>query len=104
MMNPVAGSLLGWGDEAIGLPLDQVFRIVNEDTRCAVESPVQKVLREGAVAGLTNHTVLVRRDGSETPIDDSAAPIRREDGTIVGVVLVFRDIRARLPRRHSTGT
>ena len=95
MLNSTAASLLGWGDDAIGKPLDEVFRIVNEHTRQVVESPVPKVLREGKVAGLANHTVLLRRDNSEIPIDDSGAPIRRQDGNIAGVVLVFRDIRDR---------
>jgi PAS domain S-box-containing protein len=95
MMNATAGSVLGWNDDAVGRPLDEVFRIVNEHTRKPVESPVQKVLREGKVAGLANHTVLIRQDGRETPIDDSGAPIRNQNGNIVGVVLVFRDIRER---------
>lgn len=95
MLNATASSVLGWNEDAVGKPLDEVFRIVNEHTRESVESPVQKVLREGKVAGLANHTVLIRRDGSETPIDDSGAPIRDQDGKIVGVVLVFRDIQQR---------
>ncbi len=95
MLNATASSVLGWNEDAVGKPLDEVFRIVNEHTRESVESPVQKVLREGKVAGLANHTVLIRRDGSETPIDDSGAPIRDQDRKIVGVVLVFRDIQQR---------
>jgi PAS domain S-box-containing protein len=91
-LNPVAESLTGWTSaEAQGRSLTEVFPIFNEDTRRPVENPVDKVLREGVVVGLANHTVLVRRDGSETPIDDSAAPIRQTDGTLDGVVLVFRD-------------
>jgi PAS domain S-box-containing protein len=95
MMNATASSVLGWNDDAIGRPLDEVFRIVNEHTREPVESPVPKVLREGEVAGGSNHTVLIRRDGRETPIDDSGAPIRDQSGNTIGVVLVFRDIRER---------
>jgi two-component system, cell cycle sensor histidine kinase and response regulator CckA len=92
MVNPVAETLTGWKDaEARGRPLDEVFRIVNEETRRGVESPVARVLREGKVVGLANHTVLLARDGSERPIADSGAPIRDESGAIVGVVLVFRD-------------
>ncbi|MGH7170664.1 MAG: hybrid sensor histidine kinase/response regulator [Gemmataceae bacterium] len=95
-MNPVAESLTGWKtDEAEGLPLDAVFRIVNETTRRAVESPVTRALREGVIVGLANHTVLIGKDGTERPIDDSAAPIRSRDGEIVGCVLVFRDITER---------
>ncbi len=78
-----------------GKHLDEVFRIVNEFTRAAVESPIAKVLREGTVVGLANHTMLIAQDGSETPIDDSGAPIRGADGTICGTVLVFRDITQR---------
>ncbi len=96
MLNGTAASLLGCRqEEAAGRPLDEVFRIVNEHTRAAVESPVQKVLRQGKIAGLANHTVLIRRDGGETPIDDSGAPIRDRNGNLVGVVLVFRDIGER---------
>ncbi len=91
-VNPVAERLTGWIEaEASGMPLDSVFRIVNEETRAGVESPVQRVLREGLVAGLANHTTLIARDGSERPIADSGAPILDENGAIAGVVLVFRD-------------
>jgi PAS domain S-box-containing protein len=92
MMNPVAEQLIGWQfAEARGKSLEDVFRIVNEDTREPVESPATKVLREGGVVGLANHTVLIRRDGGETPIEDSGAPIRDDAGNMSGVVLVFRD-------------
>ncbi len=92
-LNPVAERLTGWPSErAVGAPLAEVFRIVNESTREAVESPVAKVLAEGNVIGLANHTVLLRPDGSETAIADSAAPILTPDGAIEGVVLVFRDV------------
>jgi PAS domain S-box-containing protein len=91
-LNPVAEHLTGWAlDEAMGKPLLEVFPIFHEETRVRAENPVQKVLREGVVVGLANHTVLRRRDGVETPIDDSAAPIRGSDGSLDGVVLVFRD-------------
>ena len=91
-MNSVAEKLTGWTEtEARDRPLQEVFRIVNEETRAAVESPVGRVLREGVVAGLANHTVLIARDGKERPIADSGAPIRNDDGKIAGVVLVFRD-------------
>ncbi len=85
--------LTGWQpQEAVGKPLGQVFPIVNEDTRLPVEDPVAKVLREGEVVGMANHTLLVTRDGREIPIDDSGAPIRGEGGDPAGVVLVFRDV------------
>ena len=95
-LNPVAERLTGWTqEEALGRPVRDVFRIVNEETRAPVESPVERVLREGAVVGLANHTVLVAKDGRETPIDDSGAPIRDASGTMMGVVLVFRDVSAK---------
>jgi PAS domain S-box-containing protein len=94
--NKIALSLMRWTESEIaGKPLDDAFRIVNEFTRAAVESPVTRVLREGAIVGLANHTILIARDGSEVPIDDSAAPIRAADGSVQGTVLVFRDITDR---------
>ena len=95
-MNAVAESMTGWRErEAVGQPLDAVFRIVNEDTRLPVENPAAKALREGSVVGLANHTVLITRDGLDCPVDDSAAPIRNEAGEISGCVLIFRDVTAR---------
>ncbi len=92
MMNSVAEALTGWPlAEAAGRPLAEIFRIINEETRQAVESPVARVLREGVVVGLANHTILLTHDGAERPIADSGAPIRGSDGNIRGVVLVFRD-------------
>ncbi|HEY6119777.1 MAG TPA: PAS domain S-box protein, partial [Pyrinomonadaceae bacterium] len=92
-LNQVAESLTGWShEEALGRPLDSVFQIVNEITRLPVESPATRALREGVVVGLTNHTVLVRKDGDEYPIDDSAGPIRDEQGHVSGCVLIFRDV------------
>ncbi|HZF29429.1 MAG TPA: PAS domain S-box protein [Gammaproteobacteria bacterium] len=92
-LNEVAESMTGWPlADAAGGPLDQVFRIVNEATRETVASPSSRALREGVVVGLANHTVLIRRDGSELPIDDSAAPIRDESGVVSGCVLIFRDV------------
>lgn len=92
-LNGIAASLTGWPrEQAVGKPLDEVFRIINESTRDSIESPVGRVICEGRIIGLANHTILVARDGSETPIDDSAAPIRDESGAITGVVLIFRDV------------
>ncbi|PKN07438.1 MAG: hypothetical protein CVU73_11760 [Deltaproteobacteria bacterium HGW-Deltaproteobacteria-8] len=91
-LNPTAEHLLGLTKaDATGRPLTEVFRIINEETRVPVENPVAKVLRLGVVIGLANHTLLIRRDGQEIPIADSAAPIFGSDGEILGVVLVFRD-------------
>jgi PAS domain S-box-containing protein len=95
-VNPVAENLLGYSlAQAKSRPLGQVFNIVNEFTRRVAENPVERVLREGHIIGLANHTVLMRPDGTEVPIDDSAAPIHDDAGAIVGVVLVFRDITER---------
>ena len=95
-INPIAEALTGWAQgEAAGRPLDEVFVIVNEATRRPVESPVDRVIREGAVIGLANHTVVIARDGHETPIEDSAAPIKDASGEVVGVVMVFQDATER---------
>jgi PAS domain S-box-containing protein len=95
-MNPVAQALTGWSlDDATGKPVESVFRILTEESGRPVESPVRRVLREGQVVGLANHTVLVAKDGSARPIDDSGAPIRDDLGNTVGVVLVFHDVTER---------
>jgi diguanylate cyclase (GGDEF)-like protein/PAS domain S-box-containing protein len=92
-LNSVAEELTGWTiAEAMGVPLDQVFHIINEVSRAVIENPVEIVLRTGIVVGLANHTVLIRRDGAELNIEDSAAPIRDRHGEIIGVVLVFHDV------------
>lgn len=95
-LNGEAERLTGWKvDEAAGQPLSTIFNIVNEHTRQVVENPVEKVLRLGTVVGLANHTILIAKDGTETPIDDSGAPVRSADGAVHGVVLVFRDFSER---------
>jgi PAS domain S-box-containing protein len=95
-LNRVAESLTGWSQPAaLGHPLTEVFRIINEDTRQTVESPATRALRQGVVVGLANHTLLVARNGEERPIDDSAAPIRDEQGVVSGCVLIFRDVSER---------
>jgi len=92
-INPVAERLTGWRErEAVGRPLTEVFPIINEETRAEVPNPVTRVLAEGAIVGLGNHTLLVSRDGTEHPIADSGAPIRDAEGTTRGAVLVFRDV------------
>jgi len=100
--NSVALQLLGRSQASmIGRPLADSFVIINESTRRSVVNPVERVIREGKVVGLANHTVLVRPDGTEIPIDDSAAPIHDKNGRLIGVVLVFRDITERhRNRRH----
>src|SRR5688572_16787841 len=92
-MNGIAEGLTGWTSEsAQGLPLADVFEIVNETTRQPVDNPAGLVIRTGRILGLANHTLLINRDGTERPILDSAAPILGESGNILGVVLVFRDV------------
>jgi PAS domain S-box-containing protein len=105
-MNPIAERLTRWRlAEARGRPCADVFNIINENSRRQVPSPVTRVLADGTVVGLANHTVLVAADGTEYPIDDSGAPIRSRDGRIVGAVLVFRDVserrRGELDRRDA---
>jgi len=93
LVNRVAEELTGWSQaEAVGRPLQEVFRIINEKTRDVAESPVERVLREGLIVGLANHTALIARDGRERVIADSAAPIRDTQSKVIGVVLVFRDV------------
>jgi PAS domain S-box-containing protein len=92
LMNPVAEALTGYASpDAVGKHLDEVFHIVNEVTRARIAHPAARVLDGGAVSALSNHSVLVRPDGSETPIADSGAPICDERGAVRGVVIVFRD-------------
>jgi PAS domain S-box-containing protein len=101
-LNTVAESLTGWKQpEAAGRALDEVFRIVNEHTRAPAENPAARALHEGTIVGLANHSTLIARDGSERPIDDSAAPIRDEEGHVVGCVLIFRDISERRAGEHA---
>jgi PAS domain S-box-containing protein len=95
-MNAVAEELTGWTlSEASQKPAKQVFKIINEETRLEVEDPVAKVIETGMICGLANHTVLIRKDGTEVPIDDSGAPIKDKEGRVLGVVLAFRDITER---------
>lgn len=104
-LNPIAQSLTGWTQKgAAGIPLEDVFKIVNEETRQTVENPATLALREDVVVGLanyTNHTLLIAKDGTERPIDDSAAQIRNASGEVAGVVLMFHDITQR--RRQERG-
>lgn len=95
-MNPVAEQMTGWTEqEAEGHPLPHIFHIVTEHTRAIVENPVEKVRRTGTIVGLGNHTILVRKDGTESNIDDSGSPIRDADGKMIGIVLVFHDCTER---------
>ena len=95
-LNPVSESLTGWSNsEASGQALSNVFNIVNGDTRETIENPAAVAIRDGNIVSFTNHTVLISRQGTDVPIDDSASPIRDAEGRVTGVVLVFRDVMQR---------
>ncbi len=95
-LNSVAETVTGWPRaEALGQPIETVFRIVNELTHEPLEDLVRRVLRDGEVIQLGNHAALVTRDGREVPISDSAAPIRDKAGNLAGAVLVFQDATRR---------
>jgi PAS domain S-box-containing protein len=94
--NPVAESITGWSSaEMLGQPLEAVFRILSEQTRAALDNPAARALRERTIVGGSSNTLLVRKDGTERPIDDNAAPILDARGCLIGCVLVFRDIAER---------
>jgi PAS domain S-box-containing protein len=92
-LNPMARTLTGWShEEAVGKVVSDVFHVVNEQTRQPIDNPAQKVLRQDRGVERVNHAVLMARDGTERPIDDSASPILDPDGNVVGAVMVFRDV------------
>jgi PAS domain S-box-containing protein len=96
LLNGVAESLTGWTfDEAVGRHLEEVFVIVNAETRNSIENPVANVLRMGVPTGIGNPTLLIGRHRHEIPIEDAGAPIRAANGEVTGVVLTFRDISER---------
>lgn len=95
-INPVASALTGWrAEEAIGRPVENVYRIINEKTREPEEDIVGRVLREGSIVALINSAALVRRDGGEIPVEESAAPIAADSDGAMGVVFVFHDVAQR---------
>jgi PAS domain S-box-containing protein len=95
-INPIGETMTGWKlAEARGVALERIFNIVNEQTRLPVANPVAKVLQEGSIVGLANHTVLIARNGAEVAIEDSAAPIRDAGGAVCGAVMVFHDVTER---------
>ena len=95
-LNPVAERMTAWTcAEAAGQPLERVFQIINERTHEPALNPVRTVLRDGNIVGLANHTALISRDGIQTPIDDTAAPIRDARGRLLGAVMVFHDVTVR---------
>lgn len=92
-INPTAQNLIGLSDnEVVGKQFDTVFNIVNEYTRAKVKSPIGLVFEKKEIVELANHTLLISKNGLETPIEDTAAPIKYANGTISGAVLIFRDI------------
>jgi PAS domain S-box-containing protein len=92
-MNPVAERLTGWEkDAARSKPVNEVFKIVNANTRETLQDPVSKVLEKGEIVDLANNSLLIAKNGKEYQIADSGAPIKDDDGNISGVVLVFRDV------------
>ena len=91
-INQVAVQLTGWNEtDAIGKPIESIFKIMDGTTHTIIDNPVHRVIQEGAIVGIANHTLLISKDGKEIPIADSGAPIRNQRGEIEGVVLVFRD-------------
>lgn len=93
LINRIAESLTGFDhNEAVGKTLSEVFRIINQNTRVSCENPVEKVLKNGKIVGLANHTSLISKTGTEKIIADSGAPIHDGNGKIIGVILVFRDV------------
>ncbi len=93
LLNKIAEKLTGWSnEEAVGRPLEEVFHIINEQTREICENPAKKVITSGQIVGLANHTILVTKDGKELSIADSGAPILDDQSNIIGVVLVFRNV------------
>ncbi len=100
-MNEVAEKLTGWTLlEAKGKPFNEIFNIINEFTRSKVESPIKKVFETGEIIELENHTLLIKKNGDEIPIEDSAAPIKDEMGNMSGVVIVFRDFTEKKQKRE----
>lgn len=92
-LNTVAERMTGWGrEEAHGKPLSEVFRVINKNTGETARDPLEFALQQDRTVGLTTNTMLVRRDGLESAIEDSAAPIRDHEGRVVGAVIVFRDV------------
>lgn len=96
LVNPVAEALTGWKqEEACGKHVTEVLQIAHKETHTQIENPIAKALESGVVVGIPEQTVLIAKNGVEIPIDDSAAPIRNEQGEITGAVIVFRDITER---------
>jgi diguanylate cyclase (GGDEF)-like protein/PAS domain S-box-containing protein len=94
-LNTVAETMTGWSRaDAAGRPIDEIFNIIDESTGARIPNPLELAVRQNKTVVLTDHCVLVRRDGYESPIEDSAAPIHDRDGHITGAVIVFHDVSA----------
>ena len=92
-LNPIATTITGWKfEDAEGLDISDLFRLIHEDTRLEIENPVYNALRQGKIVGIDINTILITKEGTEIPVDDSAAPIIDQNGQVIGVVLVFRDM------------
>lgn len=95
-MNPIAQKITEWEpDEALGKPLENIFKTINEETGDPVESPVIEVLQKGSITGMQDHTILITKNGTHVPIDDTSAPIKDDKDNINGIVLIFQDITQR---------
>ncbi len=95
-LNPVAEDLTGWStSEAVGRPISELLNLIEEQSRLTTVNPITRALADGSVQGLKNHTILVRRDGREIPVEDSAAPIKNAAGKVIGAVMVFHDVTER---------
>lgn len=95
LINPLAQAMTGWKEEeALGKDLANVFNIINEVTDKQAEDPIKKVMREGSFYGLAEHTILVGKNGVRIPVDIIGSPIK-DEGNIIGVVVVFYDIMER---------
>jgi len=93
LLNKVAEKLTGWTQtEAAGLPLEEVFQLIHEESGIRCENPAQAILKSGQIVASSNSMILVARDGTERPVAKSGAPIRDRQSRVKGVVLVFRDI------------
>lgn len=96
LLNPVAEALTGWSyEEALGKCATEVLHLSHEETRSLIESPITQALEEDRIVGIPEKTILIAKNGTEIPIDDSAAPVKDEQGEITGAVIVFRDVTER---------
>jgi PAS domain S-box-containing protein len=103
-LNSIAEKLTGWSiDDAYGLPMEKVLRLIDDQNGQSMDSPVGEVLQTGLVSNLTNHTALVSKSGQVIPIEDSAAPIQSADGRCLGVVMVFHDVTEKRKREDELG-